>query len=95
MRAVASITDNPLLIDRYRTLGGPAADAMRLKLLPPVLSLIAGSADVIGFLGLGGLFVAHIASLWGVPLRRHGPALTKLRANRAQEPHDSVKEGPA
>jgi len=33
---------------------------MRLKLLPAVLSLIAGSADVIGFLGLAGLFVAHI-----------------------------------
>jgi uncharacterized membrane protein YoaK (UPF0700 family) len=30
------------------------------KLLPTVLSLIAGSADVISFLGLGGLFTAHI-----------------------------------
>src|SRR5881275_1983150 len=30
------------------------------KLLPIVLSLIAGSADVISFLGLGGLFTAHI-----------------------------------
>jgi len=29
-------------------------------LLPTVLSVIAGSADVISFLGLGGLFVAHI-----------------------------------
>jgi len=33
---------------------------MRHKLLPVVLSLIAGSADVISFLGLGGLFTAHI-----------------------------------
>ncbi len=33
---------------------------MRHKLLPAVLSLIAGSADVISFLGLGGLFTAHI-----------------------------------
>jgi len=33
---------------------------MRDKLLPAVLSLIAGSADVISFLGLGGLFTAHI-----------------------------------
>jgi uncharacterized membrane protein YoaK (UPF0700 family) len=33
---------------------------MRLKLLPAVLSLIAGSADVISFLGLGGLFTAQI-----------------------------------
>jgi uncharacterized membrane protein YoaK (UPF0700 family) len=30
------------------------------KLLPTILSVIAGSADVIGFLGLGGLFTAHI-----------------------------------
>ena len=29
-------------------------------MLPSVLSMIAGSADVIGFLGLGGLFTAHI-----------------------------------
>jgi uncharacterized membrane protein YoaK (UPF0700 family) len=28
--------------------------------LPTVLSVTAGSADVISFLGLGGLFVAHI-----------------------------------
>jgi len=33
---------------------------MRHNLLPVVLSLIAGSADVISFLGLGGLFAAHI-----------------------------------
>lgn len=30
------------------------------KLLPGVLSVIAGSVDVISFLGLGGLFTAHI-----------------------------------
>jgi uncharacterized membrane protein YoaK (UPF0700 family) len=39
----------------------PSVDgARRLRLLPTVLSMIAGSADVISFLGLGGLFVAHI-----------------------------------
>jgi uncharacterized membrane protein YoaK (UPF0700 family) len=31
-----------------------------LALLPLVLSLVAGSCDIIGFLGLGGLFTAHI-----------------------------------
>ena len=30
------------------------------KLLPGVLSIIAGSVDIISFLGLGGLFAAHI-----------------------------------
>jgi uncharacterized membrane protein YoaK (UPF0700 family) len=31
-----------------------------MKLLPVILSLTAGSVDVISFLGLGGLFNAHI-----------------------------------
>ena len=31
-----------------------------IRLLPGMLSLTAGSMDVIGFLGLGGLFTAHI-----------------------------------
>lgn len=35
-------------------------DALGMKLLPLVLSMIAGSADVIGFLGLDGLFIAHV-----------------------------------
>jgi uncharacterized membrane protein YoaK (UPF0700 family) len=35
-------------------------DPLGKKLLPFVLSIIAGSVDVIGFLGLGGLFTAHI-----------------------------------
>jgi uncharacterized membrane protein YoaK (UPF0700 family) len=35
-------------------------DAPGLQLLVIVLSVVAGSADVISFLGLGGLFVAHI-----------------------------------
>jgi uncharacterized membrane protein YoaK (UPF0700 family) len=35
-------------------------DSLAARLLPFVLSLIAGSVDVIGFLGLDGLFTAHI-----------------------------------
>jgi uncharacterized membrane protein YoaK (UPF0700 family) len=35
-------------------------DSVRLRFLPFVLSLVAGSADELSFLGLGGLFVAHI-----------------------------------
>ena len=39
----------------------PSVDSsLGMKMLPSVLSMIAGSADVIGFLGLGGLFTAHI-----------------------------------
>jgi uncharacterized membrane protein YoaK (UPF0700 family) len=35
-------------------------DTVAMKLLPAVLAVVAGSTDVIGFLGLGGLFTAHI-----------------------------------
>jgi len=39
----------------------PSVDSsLGMKMLPSVLSMIAGSSDVIGFLGLGGLFTAHI-----------------------------------
>lgn len=34
--------------------------SLAAKLLPFVLASIAGSADVIGFLGLNGLFTAHV-----------------------------------
>src|ERR1700752_3641103 len=37
-----------------------AAAGMASRTLPFVLSLIAGSTDTIGFLGLNGLFTAHI-----------------------------------
>lgn len=43
------------------TLAVPSVDdSVGLMLLPFVLSMIAGSTDVIGFLGLGGLLTAHI-----------------------------------
>jgi uncharacterized membrane protein YoaK (UPF0700 family) len=35
--------------------------SLRTRLLPGVLSVTAGSVDVISFLRLGGLFAAHIA----------------------------------
>src|SRR6266550_3922951 len=42
-------------------LSTPSVDnSLGMKMLPSVLSIIAGSADVISFLGLGGLFAAHI-----------------------------------
>src|SRR5258706_561540 len=43
------------------TLDVPSVDdSSGLMLLPFVLSMVAGSTDVIGFLGLGGLLTAHI-----------------------------------
>ena len=36
------------------------ARALNAKMLPAVLSVIAGSVDAISFLGLGGLFTAHV-----------------------------------
>ena len=43
------------------SVSAPSVDtSLGLKLLPAVLSLTAGSVDVISFLGLGGLFTAHI-----------------------------------
>jgi uncharacterized membrane protein YoaK (UPF0700 family) len=46
-----------------RTPGVPAPSiesSLSSRLLPTVLSIIAGSVDAIGFLGLGGLFTAHV-----------------------------------
>jgi uncharacterized membrane protein YoaK (UPF0700 family) len=37
-----------------------AESSLGIKVLPIVLSVIAGSVDAIGFLGLGGLFTAHV-----------------------------------
>ena len=37
-----------------------AAADLAIRALPFVLSVIAGSTDTIGFLGLNGLFTAHI-----------------------------------
>ena len=45
---------------RIRTPIPSVGDSPGTKMLPAVLSVIAGSTDVIGFLGLGGLFTAHI-----------------------------------
>jgi uncharacterized membrane protein YoaK (UPF0700 family) len=46
---------------RYGYTTAPSVDSsLGTKLLPSVLSLTAGSVDVISLLGLGGLFTAHI-----------------------------------
>src|SRR3979490_633358 len=38
----------------------PIESSLGARSLPTVLSIIAGSVDAIGFLGLGGLFTAHV-----------------------------------
>src|SRR5215470_5968498 len=46
---------------RASSVSAPSVDSsFATKLLPTVLSVIAGSVDVISFLGLDGLFTAHI-----------------------------------
>jgi uncharacterized membrane protein YoaK (UPF0700 family) len=46
---------------RRTNASAPSVDStLGTKLLPSVLGLTAGAIDVIGFLGLGGLFTAHI-----------------------------------
>ena len=55
---------SPEAEDRTARLLAPSVDStLGTKLLPGVLSVIAGSVDVISFLGLGGLFTAHMAIL--------------------------------
>ena len=46
--------------ERQMTLSTPAGTSFGAQLLPSLLSVIAGTTDVISFLGLGGLFTAHI-----------------------------------
>src|SRR5438445_13159633 len=50
--------------DALRTLVRPPDDAIELsrleERLPPLLSVIAGMVDLIGFLTLGNIFTAHI-----------------------------------
>jgi uncharacterized membrane protein YoaK (UPF0700 family) len=45
---------------RARVLTSSVDSSLTMKLLPAVLSLTAGSVDAISFLGLGGLFTAHV-----------------------------------
>ena len=55
------VTVSPEAEGKTAWVSAPSVDrSLGTKLLPSVLSLIAGSADVIGFLALGGLFTAHI-----------------------------------
>ena len=61
-----------------------------IRLLPGVLSLTAGSMDVIGFLGLGGLFTAHITgNLVIVAARvsdRPNPTVTRIECYGTSNP---------
>jgi len=52
--------DMPRESTAAKAVASSADGSLGIKLLPGVLSIIAGSVDVICFLGLGGLFAAHI-----------------------------------
>src|SRR5439155_9253455 len=53
-------TEPSILLPRLYPSDDPAYLARLERWLPSLLSVIAGSVDVISFLGLGGLFTAHI-----------------------------------
>src|SRR4029453_4957933 len=56
-----SATVSPAAEGQTPWVSAPSIDSsLGTKLLPSVLSVTAGSVDVISFLGLGGLFTAHI-----------------------------------
>jgi uncharacterized membrane protein YoaK (UPF0700 family) len=50
----------PALAERWGSAIPSVDQSLGMMLLPTVLSLIAGSCDIITFIGLGGLFTAHI-----------------------------------
>ena len=50
----------PVLTERWGMAIPSIDQSLATLLLPTVLSLIAGSCDIITFIGLGGLFTAHI-----------------------------------
>src|SRR5262245_35925035 len=50
----------PVVAERWGVAVPLIDDSLAMTVLPTVLSLIAGSCDIITFVGLGGLFSAHI-----------------------------------
>src|ERR1700741_4201511 len=48
------------MFSRLRQVTSVSTEPLCARLLPGLLSVVAGSVDVIGFLLLGGLFTAHI-----------------------------------
>src|SRR5262249_16058237 len=58
--APANLVTRPAQEQRWGMTIPSVDQSLAMMLLPTVLSLIAGSCDIITFIGLGGLFTAHI-----------------------------------
>ena len=60
----------PAVAERWGVAVPSVDQSLAMMLLPTVLSLVAGSCDVITFIGLGGLFTAHITGNFVVLIAR-------------------------
>ena len=66
----------------------PSVDAsLGMKLLSAVLSITAGSVDIISFLGLGRLFAAHITGNLAILASRIAPARIDTAVPRRAHTH--------
>lgn len=59
-RAAIAAKSRPALTERWGVAIPAVNQSLGMMILPTMLSLIAGSCDIITFIGLGGLFSAHI-----------------------------------
>jgi hypothetical protein len=60
----------PAGVERWTTVIPSVDQSWATMLLPTMFSLIAGSCDIIAFIGLGGLFTAHVTGSFVILIAR-------------------------